>query len=98
MAKSPPTNSGDEGSIAGRGRFRLLRGNSACEPQVKDETERAGLRLRPGCEHQATHMVTLPVDSELCARWLQKRPTNGKPDPWIEEPQDLDSPLPKKIC
>ena len=65
---------------------------------LKQETDRAGLRLRPGCEHQATHMVTLPVDSELGARCLKKWHTNGKPDPWPEEPQDLDSPLPKRIC
>ena len=26
---------------------------------VKEETDRAGLRLRPGCEHEATRMVTL---------------------------------------
>ena len=37
---------------------------------LKQETDRAGLRLRPGCQHQATHMVTLPVDSELGARCL----------------------------
>ena len=67
---------------------------------MKEETDRAGLRLRPGCEHWATHMVTLPMDSELCGRCLQKRHTNGKPDPRIKEPQDLDldSPLPKRIC
>ena len=34
---------------------------------MKEETDRGGLRLRPACEHQATCMVTLPVDSELCA-------------------------------
>ena len=68
--------------------------------QLKEETDRAGLHLSPGCKHQATHMVTLPMDSELCARCLQKRPTNGERDPWIKEPQDLDldSPLPKRIC
>ena len=34
---------------------------------VKEETDRTGLHLRPGCEHEATCMVTLPMDSELCA-------------------------------
>ena len=33
---------------------------------MKEETDRAGLRLRPGCEHQTTCTVTFPVDSELC--------------------------------
>ena len=37
---------------------------------VKGETDTAGLRLMPGCERQATRMVTLPVDSELCAQCL----------------------------
>ena len=37
---------------------------------LKEETDRAGLRLRPGCEHQAAHMITLPVDSEICAQCL----------------------------
>ena len=37
---------------------------------VKEETDRAGLQLRPGCAHQATHMVTLPMDSELCVQCL----------------------------
>ena len=37
---------------------------------VKEETDRAGLRLRPGYEHEATRMVTLPMDSELCALCL----------------------------
>ena len=32
---------------------------------VKEETDRTGLHLRPGCEHEATCMVTLPMDSEL---------------------------------
>ena len=39
---------------------------------VKEETDRAGLHPRPGCEREATPMVTLPVDSELCAPCLQK--------------------------
>ena len=39
---------------------------------LKEETDRAGLHPRPGCEHEATPMVTLPVDSELCAPCLQK--------------------------
>ena len=40
-------------------------------------TDRAELHLRPGCEHQATRMVTLPMESELCAQCLQKWHTNG---------------------
>ena len=32
---------------------------------VKGETDTAGLRLMPGCERQATRMVTLPVVSEV---------------------------------
>ena len=34
---------------------------------LKEETDRAGLHLRPGSEHQATRMVTLLMDSKLCA-------------------------------
>ena len=38
--------------------------------QMREETGRAGLHPRPGCELWAAHTVTLPVDSELCARRL----------------------------
>ena len=64
---------------------------------VKEETDRAGLHLRPGCEHQATQMATLPMHSELCV--YRSGIPMGNQTPRIKEPQDLDldSPLPKRI-
>ena len=66
MVKNPPAHTGDTGSIPGPRRSRVPWCYSALVP-MKGEADRAGLRLRPGCEHQATHMITLPVDSELWA-------------------------------
>ena len=65
--------------------------------KLKEEADRAGLHLRPGCEHQATQMATLPMHSELCV--YRSGIPMGNQTPRIKEPQDLDldSPLPKRI-
>ena len=51
---------------------------------LKEETDRAGLHFRPGCKHQATCLVTLPVDSELCARVYRNGLPMGNQTPGME--------------
>ena len=85
-----PTDCSPPGSpVHGISQARMLK--------LKEEADRAGLHLRPGCEHQATQMATLPMHSELCV--YRSGIPMGNQTPRIKEPQDLDldSPLPKRI-
>ena len=91
VVENPPANARHTRLIPGLGKMPQAEG-------LKEETDRAGLHLRPGCEHQATQMATLPMHSELCV--YRSGIPMGNQTPRIKEPQDLDldSPLPKRIC